>query len=534
MTMFFTCQKQSRSLGNKGRHEFTRLVETPEKSLEPLKKRKIHRLRETTENPGQMKEPSGQSGQSRELCSNQDQRKLEKSAETGNSDQQKTDPGDISFSGQNEASVDNASRPLDLSLPKFGPFYVNNNRLLLTAREEAWKRVLGQIAPTKEEKSSEEESEKIKQDYISAMRNVEKEAMETYAGSFVLTDSDFRWMMIKDGCFFLQLALLILGGSEPLGYPVDHVIFGRRQNRKKYTTWLNSMFFVGNQIPVVVLQELMKQSFFQKVLLEKGTWDRPSVLSQRVLYELLVLPSLDISSPERGFFQWNCCRGRSARREEDYTLLQNQPSDVLQGLQSMILGPRLEHEEYEPEDMDLEANWKESTSEEKRKINATSLRNAGIQIKHIQGVGTRGIYFQETCFSASLYLPRFTVEDDTELILENVKNYEITQPLDKNEREVCSYLRFIGDIIRTSEDVKLLVEKGIIQGSQQNRDKLPGILRRLDSKELTQHLYRVKLQISAYCRPAWQKHLKQILSGVAVLTVIQTVYAMLSMSSLFY
>ncbi|KAL0305225.1 UNVERIFIED_CONTAM: hypothetical protein Sangu_3043300 [Sesamum angustifolium] len=490
MAMLFTCQKQYTCFGGKGRHEFRRLVEIQDKSPESQHRvvRKIHRLQEPSENHGQAK----------------------------------TDSDDVS------ASADNAPRPLKKGLPKFGPFYSSKDDILLKAREDAWDRVLGKIRPANEAKKSTEESDRIKQEYFSAIRDVEKEAMEIYDGSFESTDSDFRLMMIKDGCFFLQLALLILGGPEPLGYPTNHVIFGKDQNKKKMTCWLDSMFYVGNQIPVVVLRELMRQKFFQQ--LTKREWDQPSVLSKRVLYEVLLLPFLP--SPDRGFFRWSCCKGRSARKQKAGALLKDQapPTDVLEGLRRMILGPdQSRNEEYEPDDMDLEANWKENTSEEKRKINAVSLKIAGIRIIHIQGVGSRGIHFEESCWcSARLYLPTFTVDDDTELILKNVKAYEMTQPFGKNEREVCSYLRFMGDIIRTLEDVNLLARKGIIQGSKRNMDKLPGILKRLDSKDLTQHLYRVKLQMGSYSRPAWRKHLKKILSIVAVLTILQTAYAIVS------
>ncbi|KAK4425458.1 hypothetical protein Salat_1739800 [Sesamum alatum] len=489
--MFFTCQKQFTCFGSNGGHEFRRLVEISEKSPEPRHSvvRKIRRLQEPSENDGQAK----------------------------------TDSGNV--------SVDNAPTPLKEGLPKFGPFYFDDDHILLKAREDAWDRVLGKIGPANETKKSTEESEKIKQEFFSAIRDVEKDAMETYVGGFEFTKSDFRLMMIKDGCFFLQLALLVLGGPEPLGYPPNHVIFGRDQSKKKMTLWLDSMFYVGNQIPVVVLRELMRRKFFQQ-LLTKGKWDQPSVLSERVLYEVLLLPFLPTSVPDKGFSQLICCRGRKKKDRRPCTLLKDQPppTDVLEGLRRMILGPdQSRNEEYEPDDMDLEANWRENTSEEKRKINAVSLRIAGIQIRHIPGVGSRGIHFKGSNWgSACLYLPTFTVDNDTELILQNVKAYEISQPLGKNEREVCSYLRFMGDIIRTLEDVNLLARRGIIHGSQRNMDKLPGILKRLDSKDLTQHLYRVKLQMSSYSCPAWRKHLKKILSIVAVLTILQTAYAIVS------
>ncbi|KAG8369835.1 hypothetical protein BUALT_Bualt14G0055000 [Buddleja alternifolia] len=516
MGILFTYQNQSK---------YAKLENLHEKPIE-VAKSKIHRLQEpANQNPGQIKATSAESGQNRDLNSNPNQLSKE-STETGNSNNKKIDSVGI--------STVNAPTQLKEDLPKFGPFYFNNEPVLLKAWEEAWQLVLRKsVSETESINSTSEAQEKIKQDYVSAMRNVQTEAMDAYAGSGNLSvkGSDFHWMMIKDGCFFLQLALVMLGGAEALGHPPGHVIFGvRKANQKKIKTWLDAMFFVGNQIPLVILQELMKQSFFQQVI-HDGKWEPPTVLSKRVLYELLVLPSLDIRIPEKRFLQWICCnKGRSARMEKDSLFLikdKKPPCDILQGLRSMILGSREEPEESEQDEIDLEANWKASTSEEKRKINATSLQRAGITIKHKPGVGIRGIYFEETFCGANLHLPTFTVEDETEIILKNLKNYEINQPIAKNNREVCSYLRFMGDIICTVEDVNLLVKKGIIKGLKKETDKLPGIMRRLDCKDLTQHLYNVKLQISSYCAPAWLQYAKYVLNVVAILTFIQTLYTMI-------
>ncbi|KAG8369824.1 hypothetical protein BUALT_Bualt14G0053900 [Buddleja alternifolia] len=512
MEMLFTCHKQSTSVRSKGRNEYTRIKEKPDLIASNHISPKIHRLQESAgENiHPQIKANSRETGQNRELSSNPEHLNMKESTETD--------------------SV-NASTPIKDGLPKFGPFYYNNDHVFQEAREEAWLLVLRKTDPNI---NSSEAQEKIKQDYMSAMRNVQKEAIDAYAGngSLPVKGSDFLWMMIKDGCFFLQLALVILGGAKLLGHPPDHVIFSNQQNSKKITMWLDAMFFAGNQIPLIVLQELMKQSFFHNVI-AKGEWVRPSVLSKRILYELLVLPSLDIRSPEKSFIlPLMCCKGRSARSEKDcHVLLKDiihQPCDVLQGLRSMILGPSIEPEEFEPDEIDLEANWKQSTSEEKRKINATSLKKAGITIKHIQGVGIRGISFEETYYGANLYLPTFTVEDDTEMTLKNLKTYEMNQPGAKNNREVCSYLRFMGDIICTLEDVKLLAKKGIIQGSKKEIDKLPGIMRRLECMDLTHHLYNVKLHIGSYSAPAWVQYVKYVMNLVALLTLIQTMYTVLS------
>ncbi|KAL0293783.1 UNVERIFIED_CONTAM: hypothetical protein Scaly_2575400 [Sesamum calycinum] len=119
--------------------------------------------------------------------------------------------------------------------------------------------------------------------YTSAVRLIEEEAKSCYADDGVtksLTGPQFREMMIEDGCFFLQLALYLLGGSQQLGYPADHDIFSKRSNHPRFRevkNWIEAMFLVGNQIPLVVLKELIKQSYFQKVI-KAGKWKQPSEL----------------------------------------------------------------------------------------------------------------------------------------------------------------------------------------------------------------------------------------------------------------
>lgn len=439
-----------------------------------------------------------------------------------------------------EESISQSQQRIELNLStfvRFGPLYDTDIPFDQSAsKKQAWKHLLGTI-------STEKESEIIST-YIAAVRSVQEEAHEAYDDNLVeVKRSDFRWVMVQDGCFFLQLALCILGGREPLGYPRNHVIFGTRELKNQIKFWSRSMFFVGNQIPVVVLHELMKQSFFQNVL-KNGTWDPPpppSSWSKRVLYEQLVLPSLGpkmsrFNSLFRGLPFCGKRNMPSARRI--VTDAHHRPCDVIQAIRNLVLGPEPERDELDDDDdFDLEANgWNTSSAvdDQRRILKATKLRQKGIKIKQIiskdgRNVGSRGIYFKESFFGACLHLPPIKVTVDTEIILQALKSYEMDQPsIDKRQREVCSYIRFMSEIIRTPKDVQLLAKEGVILGTQQNRDKLPGILRRLECEDVTKHLYFVKLQISDYSGPEWQGRLKKLLSMVVFLTLVQTVYAMLN------
>ncbi|CAA2991159.1 Hypothetical predicted protein, partial [Olea europaea subsp. europaea] len=140
---------------------------------------------------------------------------------------------------------------------RFGPFYCNDKSSDLRYREEAWQHLL---------KKSPDRAAVTIEIHLSAMRKIEKEARATYDDGEVdhLSGPEFRWMMIKDGCLFLQLVLCVLGGAQQFGYPPGHILFGQKKNNKykDIKEWIEAMIFVGNQIPLIVLKELMKQSYF--------------------------------------------------------------------------------------------------------------------------------------------------------------------------------------------------------------------------------------------------------------------------------
>ncbi|CAA3022717.1 Hypothetical predicted protein [Olea europaea subsp. europaea] len=401
------------------------------------------------------------------------------------------------------------------SHPRFGPFYCNketkeSSRFLSLSKEEAWEHLL---------KKSPARAAVTIEIYTSAMRKIEEEARATYDGGVVdhLSGPEFRWMMIKDGCLFLQLVLCVLGGGQQLGYPPDHIISGQKKNYKDIKELIEAMFFVGNQIPFTVLKELMKQSYFKNVI-KKWKWEQPSDLCRTALYELLLLPAQEVHDSRKVFasrFNW---------------LQQQQPSDLLHGLQLLILGPKYEgEEEEEEEEKDLEA---QHDIDNKISWSATELRKVGIHFRRLnRSNGSRGIRFTNSIWRCKaypiLYLPHFYVGDDTELMFQNLRRYEISQKLDQSKQEVSTYLLFMSELIRTPGDAKLIRSHGIIQGTFKHNLELPRILRGLDlDGSYNKNLRRVKLQTNDYSPPLWTKYW-QIVSFVFILTILQTVYSIL-------
>lgn len=93
------------------------------------------------------------------------------------------------------------------SLQRFGPFYNREGSLLLIRPKQAtWQHVVSNSP------GMDSETEEM---YVSAVREILTQAMNTYEEDAVKNylDDEFIWMMIEDGCFILQVALYLLGGS---------------------------------------------------------------------------------------------------------------------------------------------------------------------------------------------------------------------------------------------------------------------------------------------------------------------------------
>ncbi|XP_027165904.1 uncharacterized protein LOC113765857 [Coffea eugenioides] len=405
---------------------------------------------------------------------------------------------------------------LQVSHPRFGPFY-REDESEVSGKKEAWDKVL--------EKSGGRNRNRTIENYLFATRRVEKRARASYAdaGGVVrnLTESQFRWMMIEDGCFFLQLALFILGASsEQLGYPGNHIIFGNKKKKEDVNRWIEAMFFVGNQIPLVVLNEFMKQSFFQDIL-KVVNWETPSQLPKRILYELLVLPAREhvanqtVASPK-------------PRGEEQ------QPTDLLHALHSFMLDPGRSLSNVNLVDADTgDVDLGDSRGVHGAKdltLSASELNKKGIRFRKVKKVGCTEISFTDYFIFARLYLPVFTVGDDTELVFKSLKHYEESQQQGKSKREVRSYLQFMNDLICTYEDVKLLAKKGIIKADNPyHKEKLPTILSNLagQDKHTTPNLHLLRIQLRDYNIAPWERF-KLLAILLFILTLIQTVFAVLA------
>ncbi|XP_027118221.2 uncharacterized protein [Coffea arabica] len=398
--------------------------------------------------------------------------------------------------------------------PRFGPFY-RQDEPAVNGKKEAWDKVL--------EKS--EDRNKTKEDYLFAIRRIEKRARAIYADADSgdlddLTESEFRWMMIKDGCFFLQLALFILGvPSMTLGYSSNHIIFGKKRNNEDVKKWIQAMFFVGNQLPLLVLNELMKQRFFQTILPEVDK-ETPADVPRRILYESLIFPA-------REYMENQTITSPTPRSG------QQQPSDLLLALHISMcgLGGILRNANLlanETENVDLEAGRGVNQAKDLT-FSAMELKKKGIYFQKEEKVGctcTHKINFNDCFLFSRLYLPVFTVDDDTELVFKSLKLYEVSQG--NHERQVRSYLHLMSDLICTYEDVKLLAETGIIKADNLYlKEQLPTILGNMvgQDKINTSDHPTLRVRLRDYNTAPWEKF-KIVAFLIFVFTAVQTFFAL--------
>ncbi|KAL3507530.1 hypothetical protein ACH5RR_032912 [Cinchona calisaya] len=326
---------------------------------------------------------------------------------------------------------------------------------------------------------------------LDRLERIEEAARATYADETLekLPRVKFQEMMARDGCLFLLLAFSILGvesrstGIE-LGFPEKHLIFGINCVREEMDLWLNSMFFVGNQIPVMVLEEIMKLRFFRKLKTE-NQWIQPLDLAKRALYNSLMV-------------------------EHD----QPKPVDLIHCLQSIFLGRKIGSHVIVPIlDLDAGGAIEEMPS-------AAELSNLGIKFEKLDGeLGSRGIYYKHSAFNHVLHLPVFSVDRYTELTVKCIEKYEIVQASEGIAPDVTSYLKFLNKLIRTPQDAVLLYSEGLLQG---RLEYLPGLLSSFDGVELSEHLCNVRREIRDHPPQHWLKCIKLMIKPIALIAAILT------------
>ncbi|KAJ4961841.1 hypothetical protein NE237_021751 [Protea cynaroides] len=137
-----------------------------------------------------------------------------------------------------------------------------------------------------------------------------------------------------------------------------------------------------------------------------------------------------------------------------------------------------------------------------------------------------GIIFKK----ANLYLPCICLDEDTIDLFRNLIDFEAEVGLDMNWSEISAYLRFIKELIRSHEDVKLLVTQGIIDTDPGFEEEIPRYLEELRPLGVgnSHNLGAVPRQIRRYAQPSIRPKILNLNVIGFILTLLQTIYSGLS------
>lgn len=248
----------------------------------------------------------------------------------------------------------------------------------------------------------------LRSKYVEAVKAVEDEARAIYKNDefnpVPRNRDDFVLTMIDQGCFTLLVALRSLSGSDHLG------LSWSRENIK---TWMPDLFGIRNQIPLVVLIELMKQKFFKDTIesvmkkRESQKQKRPDDLPKRVFYDHLVESKTNSPGCQVNLMK----RLLSSVRSRGLAHQETSPPTLLHALWALLTGPASGGaEDNSAGANDNSANIGDDDDDENDSAwstvrSATELQKERIIFKSNKGMGTRGIEFQKNMFDAYVYLP---------------------------------------------------------------------------------------------------------------------------------
>ncbi|KAK3409626.1 hypothetical protein EUGRSUZ_J01737 [Eucalyptus grandis] len=348
-------------------------------------------------------------------------------------------------------------------------------------------------------------------------------------------EDKFLELMITDGCFMLEIMRTKIEANPTPNHAENEPIFSTHWLRYIRPYIRRDMLLLENQLPMLVLYHLVAKDknkeanecinetnnlilgFYGMHTKEMG--ERLHVMD--VFRKGLLLPDPQKDQPEMN----NCVR----------TILK------FCFLEKCITG--MKRCLWHVVDVSRKIRLKETENdEENEKIirSATELKKTGIQFKKSPTHSLEDISFA----GGVLKLPVIMVDGTTESKFLNLITFE---RLHGTGNEITSYIGFMDSIINNEHDVALLHTKGIIQnamGSDKAVAKLFNALCQEVPVEFNRSICEVQEDISEYYRDpsnsSWAKFHDTYCSSpwarlslfaavfLFTLTIIQTVYAMLS------
>nr|XP_009759583.1 PREDICTED: uncharacterized protein LOC104212096 [Nicotiana sylvestris] len=411
-------------------------------------------------------------------------------------------------------------------LIRFGPLYcIGEDLKFKKLKEDTWQHVINNSGQT---------SDDTIDTYQLTINSFEPTIRDMYifhdGGRLSSDESEVKknlQCLVMDGCFFLIVVLNLLGATaNDLHYLPGQFIWGsclsqiETQNLKKI--FLKSIIFPGNQLPFLVLDELLRQTFFREIITQKVKWYPPEDdVLLRVLYDLIVLP-LQRNADYYG--TWLC-------RFEACDSFKDPPNDILHELYLRLVGRRPTSDETE-EEWDILLDMGDGNEEERERFPcAKDLSNSGIRFEGVQNIGIKDITLRRYFRWAVLRLPILVLNQSNILMLESLKEYEKIQQLP--ERDVAAYLQLLCDMVQTYNDAVILVSQGIIRVCRHRVHQVPQLLKNLARLNESGTLFTLNsssLQLVGFKVGQfllWVKFWKNVCNVVGILTLISTIFSIL-------
>lgn len=100
----------------------------------------------------------------------------------------------------------------------------------------------------------------------------------------------------------------------------------------------------------------------------------------------------------------------------------------------------------------------------------TQLKEAGIRVAVGDTKWIADVHFKRSWLNqGTLYIPAFSVYDETEVLLRNLLTFEYVV---ETKRDLRSYVHLMDNLINTEEDVKLMRESRVLKNNSLGSDEL--------------------------------------------------------------
>ncbi|KAF8025182.1 hypothetical protein BT93_F2122 [Corymbia citriodora subsp. variegata] len=329
-----------------------------------------------------------------------------------------------------------------------GPFHHGKHRKAM--EEHKWRYLQNFLKRT----------EKKLEECVEAIKEWEEQTRQCYVEHIDLSHNDFITIVLVDGAFIIELFLL---NRSPKDRAENDIIFNE-QKQWMITDVRRDLSLMENQLPLFVIKKLFEFAF------ETHLGELPSLLE--LAYAFFGFRANPKAKPEM-IFQSNVKHLLDALRFWYLPSLEKAPSDDWKKIEAM---PR-----------------------------ASQLQAAGVKFR----MSNSNCLFDIKFSKGVLEIPCFKLIPSTESFLRNITAFE--RSYHRDDSYFIDYVAFLGNLIDTRDDAKLLIRKKIIdiENWLGNDEALTNLFNSFgrESGFGTRNIsfLRIRQDLKAYYRTFWHK-----------------------------